>query len=101
MDIRFPLGLMFAVMGALLSGFGLVTASSPIYRQHSLGVNVNLWAGLGIFFGCWISELIGSLCPTFHPKRSASRLPAIAPVRVRAKVSRCAWSMVNSGYMSR
>ena len=41
MDIRFPLGLMFAVMGALLSGFGIVTASSPIYRQHSLGVNVN------------------------------------------------------------
>jgi hypothetical protein len=40
--------MMFAVMGALLSGFGLVTASSPIYRQHSLGVNVNLWAGLGI-----------------------------------------------------
>ena len=48
MDIRFPLGLMFAMMGALLVGFGLVTASSPIYRQHSLGVNVNLWAGLGI-----------------------------------------------------
>ncbi len=49
----------------------------------------------------WISELIGSFCPTFQPKRSASRLPATAPVRVRAKVSRCGGSMVNSGYMSR
>jgi hypothetical protein len=34
--------------GRAAVGFGLVTASSPIYRQHSLGVNVNLWAGLGI-----------------------------------------------------
>ena len=60
MDIRFPLGLMFAMMGALLSGFGLVTASSPIYRQHSLGVNVNLWAGLGILaFGLTMLWLAG------------------------------------------
>ena len=27
-------------------------------------------------------ELIGSFCPTRHPKRSIRRLPAIAPVRV-------------------
>jgi hypothetical protein len=49
----------------------------------------------------WISELIGSFWPTFQPKRSASRLPATAPVRVRTKASRWARSMVNSGYMSR
>jgi hypothetical protein len=60
MDIRFPLGMMFSVMGALLLGFGLVTTSSPIYRQHSLGVNVNLWSGLGILaFGLsmlWLAK---------------------------------------------
>lgn len=52
--------MMFSVMGALLLGFGLVTTSSPIYRQHSLGVNVNLWSGLGILaFGLsmlWLSK---------------------------------------------
>jgi hypothetical protein len=47
MDIRLPLGMLFAVIGALLVGFGLATRSSAIYR-HSLGINVNLWAGLGM-----------------------------------------------------
>ena len=49
----------------------------------------------------WISELMGSFCPTCQPKRSASRLPATAPVRVRAKARRCSREIVNSGYMSR
>lgn len=48
MDIRLPLGLMFSVMGALLTGFGATTVASPMYRDHSLGINLNLWAGLGI-----------------------------------------------------
>jgi len=48
MDIRFPLGLMFAIVGALLAGFGAMTTSSTIYAKHSLGVNVNLWSGLGM-----------------------------------------------------
>jgi len=48
MDIRFPLGLMFAIVGALLAGFGVMTMSSPMYAKHSLGVNVNLWSGLGM-----------------------------------------------------
>jgi hypothetical protein len=60
MDIRLPLGLMFSIMGALLSGFGLMTSASPIYRQHSLGVNVNLWSGLGVLaFGLtmlWLAK---------------------------------------------
>jgi len=48
MDIRFPLGLMFAIVGALLAGFGAMTTSSTMYAKHSLGVNVNLWSGLGM-----------------------------------------------------
>jgi pilus assembly protein TadC len=48
MDIRIPVSLLFAVLGALLAGFGLATASSPIYARHSLGINLNLWAGLGM-----------------------------------------------------
>ena len=48
MDIRFPLGLLFAVLGALLAGFGLTTTSSGMYAEHSLGINVNLWSGLAM-----------------------------------------------------
>ena len=48
MDIRLPLGMLFSMFGALLAGFGVATASSQMYRQHSLGINVNLWSGLGM-----------------------------------------------------
>ena len=81
MDIRFPLGMMFAVMGALLTGFGLVTASSPIYRQHSLGVNVNLWSGLGILaFG--LTMLWLGPAPRVAARQGAAGAPiAISPSR--------------------
>jgi hypothetical protein len=47
MDLRLPLGLMFSVVGASLLGFGAMTLSHPMYQQHSLGINLNLWAGFG------------------------------------------------------
>ncbi|HTD12356.1 MAG TPA: hypothetical protein VK676_09835 [Steroidobacteraceae bacterium] len=43
-DIRVPLGVMFALIGALLAGFGL--SSDPAIYQRSLGININLWWGL-------------------------------------------------------
>ena len=64
MDIRLPLGLMFAIFGALLSGFGLMTGSSAMYLKHSLGINVNLWSGLGMLaFGLvmlWLARRGGA-----------------------------------------
>ena len=67
MDIRFPLGLMFAVVGALLVGFGVMTASSPMYATHSLGVNVNVWSGLGMLaFGLamlWLARRASAAPP--------------------------------------
>lgn len=44
LDIRLPIGLMFAILGALLSAFGLVADKSV--SQNSLGINVNLWWGI-------------------------------------------------------
>jgi hypothetical protein len=44
LDLRLPIGLMFSIIGALLTVFGL--ASDPAIYQRSLGVNVNLWWGL-------------------------------------------------------
>jgi ABC-type Fe3+-siderophore transport system permease subunit len=44
LDLRLPIGLMFTIVGALLTVFGL-TSDNAIYAR-SLGINVNLWWGL-------------------------------------------------------
>jgi hypothetical protein len=50
LDLRFPMGLLFSVLGALLAGYGVI--SDPTVYQASLGINVNLWAGLAmLLFG--------------------------------------------------
>jgi hypothetical protein len=44
LDIRIPIGLMFAMLGVLLSGYGVIS-DRAIYAK-SLGMNVNLGWGL-------------------------------------------------------
>jgi hypothetical protein len=44
LDLRLPMGLMFTIFGALLTGFGVIS-DNAIYSR-SLGINVNLWWGL-------------------------------------------------------
>jgi hypothetical protein len=44
LDLRLPIGMMFTVIGALLTVFGL--ASDQAIYARSLGINVNLWWGL-------------------------------------------------------
>jgi hypothetical protein len=44
LDLRVPIGLLFAALGALLAVYGLVS-DRAIY-QASLGINVNLWWGM-------------------------------------------------------
>jgi hypothetical protein len=44
LDIRLPIGLMFAILGALLSVSGLLADKSVF--QPSLGININLWWGI-------------------------------------------------------
>jgi hypothetical protein len=43
-DIRIPLGLMFAIVGLLLAGTGLF--GGPAFLPHTSGVNIDLWWGL-------------------------------------------------------
>lgn len=45
LDIRWPIGLMFSIVGALMLVYGLMTGSTEIY-QRSLNINVNLYWGL-------------------------------------------------------
>ena len=50
MDIRWPIGLFFSALGALLAAYGL--ASSSVIYATSLGINVNLeWGGVLLVFG--------------------------------------------------
>ena len=44
LDVRLPIGMMFALLGAILVVYGLVS-DRAIYAR-SLGINVNLWWGL-------------------------------------------------------
>ena len=45
-DIRIPIGLMFSVLGVLITGYGLFTMSDTAMYQKSLGINVNIIMGV-------------------------------------------------------
>jgi hypothetical protein len=51
LDIRIPLGLIFLIIGGVMSLYGLVTRHSAIYEK-SLDVNLNLlWGAIMFLFG--------------------------------------------------
>ncbi len=51
-DIRIPIGLMFSIIGVIISLVGIITMSDSVMYQKSLGVNVNLIMGvLMLIFG--------------------------------------------------
>ena len=45
-DIRISIGLMFSIVGLLVTVFGIFTASDSAMYEKSLGFNVNLVMGL-------------------------------------------------------
>ncbi len=52
LDIRWPIGLMFSLVGVLMVGFGLATGSDAAMYQRSLDINVNLiWGLVLLVFG--------------------------------------------------
>ena len=48
LDLRIPMGLMFLIVGAMLSVYGVVTRGSAIYAR-SAGMNINLIWGIVMF----------------------------------------------------
>jgi sulfite exporter TauE/SafE len=51
-DIRIPIGLMFTIVGILISVFGFFTRANTAMYQKSLGINVNIIMGiLMLIFG--------------------------------------------------
>ena len=45
-DIRIPIGLMFTIIGVLITVLGLVTIPDTEMYQKSLGYNVNILMGI-------------------------------------------------------
>ncbi len=55
LDIRWPIGLMFSLIGIMLVGYGFLTGSNTEMYQHSLSINVNLrWGMVLVIFGAWM-----------------------------------------------
>lgn len=52
LDIRWPIGLLFSLVGALLVIYGLATGSDTEIYRRSLDINVNLrWGLVVLAFG--------------------------------------------------
>jgi len=63
LDIRWPIGLMFSIIGAMMVIYGAVTNSDAELYKRSLGMNINLgWGLLLLAFGLLmlLSAKIGS-----------------------------------------
>lgn len=46
LDLRIPMGLMFTLVGIILTAFGIATRTNLDLYARSLGINVNLWWGI-------------------------------------------------------
>jgi len=55
LDLRWPIGLMFTLIGLLLAGFGAMTRGNAELYQGSLGININLrWGLVLLVFGLFM-----------------------------------------------
>ncbi len=46
LDLRIPMGLMFTMVGAILTAFGLATRERADLYVRNLGIDANLWWGV-------------------------------------------------------
>lgn len=51
LDIRLPIGMMFGLVGLLLTAYGFMTRGNEVYAARSMGININLvWGCVLIVF---------------------------------------------------
>jgi hypothetical protein len=66
LDIRWPIGLMFTLIGALLAVYGLSTGANTELYKSSLGININLiWGAVLLVFG--VLMLMGAIAGGKNP----------------------------------
>jgi hypothetical protein len=69
LDIRWPIGIMFSLLGALLLVYGVATASDTEMYKHSLGMNINItWGIVLLLFGGFM--LMGAVRGRNNPPKS-------------------------------
>lgn len=52
LDLRYPIGGLFTVLGVILAGYGVMTRGNAAMYERSTGVNLNFWWGaIMIAFG--------------------------------------------------
>ncbi len=57
-DIKLPIGLMFTILGIILTIHGFLTVANAELYKKSLGININLWVGLSMLvFGIFMLAL--------------------------------------------
>ena len=71
LDIRLPIGMMFSLLGGLLTVYGLCTGSDADLYRSSLGINVNLWWGIVLLIFGQIMFYMG--------RRSQKRIEKLPP----------------------
>ena len=47
-DIKIPIGLMFTILGVLITAYGFFTNLDSTMYVKSFGININLWSGIGM-----------------------------------------------------
>jgi hypothetical protein len=60
LDIRWPIGLMFSLIGVLLAGYGVFSSASSIIKVAGQDININLiWGVVLLVFG--VLMLLGAI----------------------------------------
>jgi len=58
LDIRWPIGMMFTLIGVLMTGYGVMTGSDAEMYKRSLDININLiWGAVQLAFGMMMLAL--------------------------------------------
>jgi hypothetical protein len=71
LDLRIPMGLMFTLVGIILTAFGIATNGNLELYARSLGINANLWWGLVLLVFGMTMFLLG--------RRGQKRFAALPP----------------------
>jgi len=71
LDLRIPMGLMFSIIGVILTGFGAATYNNTALYERCLGINANLWWGMVLLVFGQIMFHLG--------RRGQKRLAAMPP----------------------
>jgi hypothetical protein len=69
LDIRWPIGLMFTLIGILLTGYGLDKSTASSVQVSGQSVNINLcWGIVLLVFG--VAMLLGAITGRKNPPQA-------------------------------